>query len=55
MKLYIIMVKCRDCEGKFYGEPEIFKIFINLADAKTFLIEHENSWNLFWMIEKWAE
>ena len=55
MKLYIIMTRPNDCEGRAYGFPTIYKIFINKENAERCLKEKETAWNNFWMEEKEAE
>ena len=55
MKVYIIMRRPVDLEGKYCGPAEIYKIFIKKETAEKFVKEMKDAWDKYYMEEKEAE
>lgn len=55
MKVYIIMKRPVDLEGKYCGPAEIYKIFLKKEIAEKFVKEMKDAWDKYYMEEKEAE
>lgn len=55
MKVYIIMKRPVDLEGKYCGPAEIYKIFLKKETAEKFVKEMKDAWDKYYMEEKKVE
>lgn len=55
MKVYVIMKRPVDLEGKYCGPAEIYKIFLKRETAEKFVKEMKDAWDKYYMEEKKVE